>query len=145
MLLLALSTVGFTGAFLLSLVLPNLIYGNVGASAISKDIGVQTTRIILFFASCACIFVITPYLIFTYYKISRLEAAMSHHIRSKIQVVILDIENASASTTDPETLKLLDHAFKECVDMVDNLPGRIVKEAPRFVAVPATAERRTKL
>jgi len=135
---------GFTSAFLLSLVLPNLIYGNTGTSSISKDIGVQTVRVILFFASCACIFGITPYLIFDFYKISRVEAAMSHHIRSNMQVVILDIENASATTTNEETLKLLDHAYKTCENMIENLPERISKEAPRFAAPPATAESKQK-
>jgi hypothetical protein len=142
---LALATMGFTSAFLLSLVLPNLIFGNAGTSSISRDLGVQTVRVILFFASCACIFGITPYIIFDFYKISRLEAAMSHHIRSSMQVVMLDIENASSATTNAEALKLLDHAFKTCENMVENLPERISKEAPRFEAAPATAESKPKL
>ncbi len=134
-LLFALLALGFVGSFLLSLVLPNLILGSNGASAISIAIGVQDMRLILFFASCVCLFGIGPYLIFNSYKIMRLEAVTTHYIRNKLQVVILDIENASTITTDTETLKVLSHAFEACQDMVSNLPKQIDREASSFNAI----------
>jgi hypothetical protein len=136
MLVLALVAVGFVGSFLLSLVLPNLIAGDTGASALSIKIGVQNVRLVLFFASCVFLFGIGPYLIYNFYKIMRLEATTTHYIRNKLQIVILDIENASMLSKDPETTKLLSHAFQACEDMVENLPKRIDSEAPRF-NVPA--------
>lgn len=139
-LVLALVAVGFVGSFLLSLVLPNLVLGNTGASALTLKFGVEAIRLVLFFASCICLFGIAPYLIYNAYKIMRLEATTTHYIRNKLQIVILDIENASMLAKDPEASKLLSHAFETCEDMVENLPKQIDKEAPRFNSVKAQAK-----
>lgn len=131
-LFLTLVALGFTGSFLLSLVLP---IGNDDFSTLSTIIGAQTVRIILFFASCFCLFGIGPYLIYNFYRIARLEATTTHYIRNRLQVVMFDIENASAATNDPEAVRLLAHAFEACQDMVLDLPERIDREAPSFSAV----------
>jgi len=62
-----------------------------------------------------------------------------------MQVIMLDIEHASAATSDTETLKLLNHAFEACQDMALNIPDRISKEAPHFTPAPATAESKPNL
>jgi hypothetical protein len=130
---LSLTALAFIGAFLLSLVLPAFFLPSSTTSPVSLAIGMNVVRAILFVAASVCLFGVCPYVVFNFYKILRLEAATDHFIRSKMQVIMVDIEMASMTTTDAETLKLLSHAFEVCKDTVENTPSQIEREAATFV------------
>ena len=138
-LFLALFSLGFFGSFILSLVLPGLISSG-SDSLVSASIGVGAVRLILFFASCICLFGIGPYLVINFYKINRLETTTTHYIRNWLQVLTLDIENASMTAVNGETLRFLSHAFEACRDMSMNLPKQIDREAATFNALKAKKE-----
>jgi hypothetical protein len=134
LMILCLTALTFIGSFLLSLVLPALFLPASATSPVSLAIGVSTVRVILFLAASVCLFGVCPYVVFNFYKILRLEAATDHFIRSKMQVIMLDIETASLTAKDAETLKSLSHAFQVCKDTVENIPSQIDRAAVGFVA-----------
>jgi hypothetical protein len=141
---LSLIALAFVDAFLLSLVLPALFLPSSINSPVSLFIGVRTVRFILFVGAMVCLFGVCPYVLFSFYKILRLEKATQHFIRSKIQVIMVDIETASLGVKDEDTLKTLSHAFEACKDTVENIPSQINHAAPTFVTPRLDALERTK-
>ena len=133
LMILSLVALTFIGAFLLSLVLPALFIPANVSSPVSLAIGVRTVRIILFFAATICLFGVSPYVVYNFYKILRLEATTDHFIRSKIQIIMIDIETASVNVQDADALKALNHAFQVCKQTAENLPTEIDRAAAGFV------------
>jgi hypothetical protein len=133
---LTLTALTFIGAFLLSLVLPALFLPANVSSPLSLAIGVRNVRLILFIAASICLFGVSPYVVYSFYKILRLEAATEHFIRSKIQIIMIDIETASLSTKDAGALEALNHALGVCKDAAENIPSEIDRAAATFATPP---------
>jgi hypothetical protein len=134
LMILSLTALAFIGAFLLSLVLPALFLPASATSPLSLAIGVRSVRVILFVAASVCLFGVSPYVIYNFYKVLRLEAATDHFIRSRIQILMIDIEIASMTTKDTDALKALSHAFQVCKETAEKLPTEIDRAAAKFVA-----------
>lgn len=128
----------FIGAFLLVLSVPPFIYG--ASSPILNYISLRVVRVALLAASAVSLFGIGPSLIYSFRERSKLESATNHHIRNKMQELILMLDALehnlivapNPGMTYQEKIEMFNKARAICADVSENTIRTILKEAPNF-------------
>ncbi len=124
-----------SGAFLLALIVPTLFFHSTVPSAYIFDV-----RVALFIVAVVTLFGLGPYIIYQFQQKVRLQNAISHYVRNKMQEIMLAIDLVEANLLQADTeimtykekVELLEEVRVICQDVAGNLTEKILAEAPKF-------------
>jgi hypothetical protein len=123
------------GGFLLAVIIPGLFFQKSVPAAY-----VTYVRIVLFFAATISIFAIGPVIVYQFRRTRRLQDAINHYVRNKMQEIVLAIDLVESNLVEADTkeltykekIQMLDEVRAICKDVSGNLAQRILEEAPTF-------------
>jgi ABC-type multidrug transport system fused ATPase/permease subunit len=132
---LALSATSAFGAFILAIIVPSLFFHTTVPPQY-----VLYVRVVLFFAAGVGIFAIGPLIFYQFRRNLRLQNAINHYVRNKMQEIVLAVDlvqsNLVQADTDQLTYKekvqMLDDVRAICEDVSGNLAEKIIEEASDF-------------
>jgi hypothetical protein len=144
---LAVVAVAVIAAFNLSLIIPTLLH--IGIPSTTNTIYFY---FVLFAGSTISVSAIIPLLIYQFRQKTRLEDAVHHYIRNKMQEIILSLDLVEANLVPTpgkqlsyeEKVEMLAEARKICKDVSGDLASRILEEARTFKHNLSEARATTK-
>jgi hypothetical protein len=133
--ILAVAAIVATGSLLLALVIPSLFFHSGIPSAYLFFV-----RVFLFIAAMVSLFGLGPYIIYQFQQKVKLQDAINHYVKNKMQEIILSVDLVEANLvktdvpemTYKEKVEMLEDVRAICQDVSGNLPEKILAEAPKF-------------
>jgi hypothetical protein len=135
------------GAFLLAIIVPGLFF-NISVPAAY----LVYVRIVLFFAAAVSIFAIGPLIVYQFKRNRKLQDAIDHYVRNKMQEIMLAVDLVETNLVQVDTkeltynekVQMLEDIRAICKDVSGNLAQKILAEAPTFNHSIAHLERDLK-
>lgn len=141
---LALTATVSLGAFLLAVIVPALFFHTPVPGAY-----VNYVRIVLFFTATVIIFAIGPLIFYQFRRNVKLQDAINHYVKNKMQEIVLAIDLVESNLVEADTkdltykekVQMLDDVRAICKDVSGNLAEKILSEAPEFSHDVAPAKK----